>query len=80
MQHEKNSPIKMGARSKWSNLSNFDGLETLCPMNVFSCKFLYGLLHLRTAALENMNPKRGLQGRQIATFGNMGGNMITYGC
>ena len=69
----------MDARSKRSNLANFNGLEILCPKEVHSCNFLYGLLRLITYLPTNMEAKRSLEGCQIATVANTGGNMITKG-
>ena len=77
--HENNSSVKLDARSKRSNLANFNGLQILCPKVVHSCNFLHGLLHLITYLPANMEAKRSLEGCQIATLANTGGNMITKG-
>ena len=69
----------MDARSKWSNLANFNGVEILCPKEVHSCNFIHGLLHPIINFPANMEAKRSLEGCQIATLANTGGNMITKG-
>ena len=69
----------MDARSKWSNLANFNGVEILCPKEVHSCNFLRGLLHSKSYFPANMEAKRSLEGCQITTLANTGGNMITKG-
>ena len=70
----------MDARSKRSNLANFNGLEILCPKEVHSYNFLHGFLHLITYLPANMEAKRsvGVSGRvSNSNTCQQGGNMIT---
>ena len=58
--------MKMDARSKRSNLGNFNELEILCPKEVHSCK------HRRIYFLANVKAKWSLEGCQLATLPNTG--------
>ena len=73
------------ALSKWMHAQNGQiwptstGLEILCPKEVYFCNFLHGLIHLITFLPGNREAKQSLEGCQIATLANTGGNMITKG-
>ena len=70
----------MDAHSKGLNLANFNGLEILCPKEVYI--YILGVFYIDSLtpwnySLANMEVKWNVEGCQIAIFVKMEGTIIT---